>query len=239
MNTEITYSFPDYDPDYQLRAIGTVISNHLTLLENRYSEMKATDYAQLERQHTLGDFYASELQDYFFLTVAISYSITALIAPFLEGLFRHEINSIRINRNGDKTRLDHLRCQLNDKDFWNITCWVDHDNKRKRGIAKGIYQILEALNLLVHFPSECKEMLEMIFLYRNFTLHNGFEALKETKTGAECFYNEIKERCWGKHFEWAYSDGKPWMVNMEKEFINTCFKFCVQVKESFEKVKGI
>ena len=81
-----------------------------------------------------------------------------------------------------------------------------------------------------------KEMLEIIFSYRNYALHNGFEAkIKERND----FRNRVQANNWSNYFFWATTDGKPHMISMKKDFINECFIFCRLVKEGFDKEKGI
>ncbi len=139
-----------------------------------------------------------------------------------------------MHNNGFKGKAEHPRAS--EKRFWNIELVLNDVGKMERGIAKGIHQILEALDLLKSFPDNIKEMLEIIFSYRNYTLHNGFEAKIERRNK---FKQEIEEKGWEEHFFWCTSDGKPWIASMKKDFMLKCFDFCVRVKESIEQVKGI
>lgn len=223
--------FPDYDPDAQLIAVSTIIKSLTNALEEKGKSFDKTEYSKLNPDYS-GDFYAEDLCNLGFLETAVSHSIIAVIAPFLEGLFRHEITALRDN--GLKGKVKHPRTK--EKDFWNIELVLNNSGGMKRNIAKGIYQILEALDLLKYFPGNTREMLEIIFLYRNYALHNGFEFKIEKRNK---FEQEIEGKGWGEHFSWCTSDGKPWIVSMKKDFMFKCFDFCIKVKEGFEQEKGI
>ena len=92
------------------------------------------------------------------------------------------------------------------------------------------------MNILEHFPEKTEKMLDVIFSYRNYTLHNGFEAKIEERNE---FKNKVQANNWSNCFFWATINGKPHMISMKKEFINECFTFCRHVKEGFDKEKGI
>ena len=179
------------------------------------------------------DLYANDLCELGFLDVAVSHSAIAVFAPFLEGLFKHEITALE--ENGRVGTSNHIRTGKGK--FWDVEYFYDSNGiGQTKGKAKGIFQILEALNLLQHFPEKTQEMLEIIFSYRNYTLHNGFEAkIKERNK----FKDKIQENGWDNYFFWATTDGKPHMISMKKEFISECFNFCRFVKEGFDKEKGI
>lgn len=233
MKTEFLgkYVFPNYDPDTQLIAISTVIASLTKTLKEKEKSFDETNYSKLNHAYA-DDLYADELNNLGFLDVAVSHSIIAVIAPFLEGLFQHEIAAL--HDNGFKGKPKHPR--TNEEYFWEIKSILNSTGKKEKGIAGGIYQILEALDLLKFFPNNIKEMLEIIFWYRNHALHNGFEAKIEQRNEDK---QKIKEKRWGKYFSWATSDGNPWMVSMKKDFMLKCFDFCVEVKKGFDRQKGV
>ena len=228
------YTFPDCDPDTQLIAISTIITSLTKTLEEKEKSFDKTDYSKLNPAYS-GDLYADDLCNLGFLDVAVSHSIIAVIAPFLEGLFRHEIAAL--HDNGFKGKPGHPRTKEKEQLFWQIKFMPDGDGiKKDSKTARGIYQILEALDLLKFFPNDTKEMLEIIFSYRNYTLHNGFEAkIKERNE----FKRKIEEKGWGKYFSWTTSDSKPWIVSMKKDFMLKCFDFCIEVSKGFDRQKGI
>lgn len=225
------YAFPDYDPDTQLIAISTIIISLTKTLEEKEKSFDKTDYSKLNPAYS-GDLYADDLCNLSFLDVAVSHSMVAVIAPFLESLFRHEIAAL--HDNGFKGKPEHPR--TNKKEFWKIEFMLDSTGETKKKIAEGIYQTLEALDLLKFFPNDIKEMLEIIFWYRNYALHNSFEAKIEQRNKSK---REIEENGWEKYFSWVTSDGNPRMVSMEKDFMLKCFDFCIEVKKGFDRQKGI
>lgn len=225
------YVFPDYDPDTQLIAISTIITSLTKTLKEKEKSFDETNYSKLNPAYS-GDLYADDLCNLGFLDVAVSHSIIAVIAPFLEGLFRHEIAAL--HDNGLKGKPEHPR--TNKKEFWEIEFMFDSTGQTKKKIAEGIYQTLEALDLLKFFPNDIKEMLEIIFWYRNHALHNGFEAKIEQRNKSK---QKIEEKGWEKYFSWATSDSNPWMVSMKKDFMLKCFDFCIEVKKGFDRQKGI
>ncbi|MFH1798007.1 MAG: hypothetical protein ABH844_01500 [Candidatus Omnitrophota bacterium] len=225
------YSFPDYDPDQQLVAVSKVVRQLVSCLDAEEKTFKNTDYAKINNEYA-GDLYANDLCELGFLHVAVSHSAIAVFAPFLEGLFKHEIDTLQ--KNGRAGFLNHIR--TGKPYFWKIQYYCNVRSEKKKGIAGGIFQILEALNLAAYFPVNTKEMLEIIFAYRNLTLHNGFEAKTEERNK---FNNKIQANNWSNYFFWSTTDGKPYMISMKKEFITECFTFCRHIKEGFDKEKGV
>ncbi|GAF98809.1 unnamed protein product, partial [marine sediment metagenome] len=98
------------------------------------------------------------------------------------------------------------------------------------------FQILDALSILEHFPEKIEEMLEIIFSYRNYTIHNGFEGIIKERNK---FKGKVESNNWNNYFFWTTTDGKPHMISMKKEFVNECFTFCKFVKDGFDKEKRI
>lgn len=224
------FAFPDYDPDAQLIAISTIITSLANVIREKEKSFNETDYSKLNPVYS-GDFYADDLHELGFLDVAVSHSIIAVIAPFIEGLFRHEISALQDNE--FRGNPEHPRMK---KSLWKIELMLDSAGKIKKNIAGGIYQTLEAYDLLRFFPNDTKEMLEIIFWYRNYALHNGFEAKTEQRN---ILKQEIQRKGWGEYFSWATSGGNPWMVSMKKDFMLKCFDFCVKVKKGFDRQKRV
>lgn len=225
------FVFPDYDPDAQLFAISEVIRSLDKVLEAKERVFDETNYSNLNPDYS-GDMYAGDLHELGFLETAVSHSAIAVIAPFLEGLFRYEIAAL--HDNGYRINPEYPRA--NQDKFWEIEFALNEKGKMKKNIAMGIYQILEALGLLSFFPVDFKVMLSIIFKYRNYTLHNGFEAKMEQRN---TFKNDVEQLRCSAYFSWVTTDGRPWLVTMKKEFILQSFNFCIKVKEGFDKQKGI
>lgn len=227
------YVFPDYDPDAQLIAVSTIIRSLTNVLEEKEKSFDETDYSKLNPDYA-GEFYAEDICNLGFLETAVSHSAVAVIAPFLEGLFCHEIAAL--HSNGFQGKTQHPRSK--EKGFWNSKLVFNNNSGEMEpcGIVKGVHQILEALELLKFFPDNFKEMLEIIFSYRNHVLHNGFEFKIEQRNK---FKREIEEKGWGEYFSWCTSDGKPWIASMKRNFMLKCFEFCIKVKEATEQMKGI
>lgn len=226
------YSFPDYDPDQQLIAISKVINQLISCLDEKEKDFENTDYLKINSEYA-GDLYAGDLCELGFLDVAVSHSAIAVFAPFLEGLFKHEITALE--ENGRVGASNHIRTGKGK--FWDLEYFYDSNGiEQKKGKAKGIFQILDALNILKYFPEKTEEILEIIFSYRNYALHNGFEFELEKRNE---FKDKIQRKNWGSYFFWTTTDGNPHMISMKKEFLNECFTFCRLVKEGFDKEKGI
>jgi len=221
---------PGYDPDQQLIAISKVIRQLTLCLKIKEKSFENTDYTKINHEYA-GDLYANDSCELGFLDVAVSHSAIAIYAPFLEGLFKHEIASLK--KNGRPQTPSHIR--TGKSRFWEIEWFYNSKGTAvTRGKAKGVAQILDALNIFNHFPENTEEMLEIIFLYRNYTLHNGFEAETEEKTKIN---SKIQSNNWSNYFIWATTDGELWMLSMKKEFITKCFDFCRSIKEGFDKEK--
>lgn len=224
------YSFQDYDPVQQLIAVLKIVRQLISCLNVEEKAFDNTDYSKINDEYR-GDLYADDLCELGFLDVAVSHSAIAIFAPYIEGLCKHEFAALQANgRSGIPT---HMR--TNQPYFWCIQYHVNNEDQKQKGIAKGIFQMLEALDILKHFPENTEKMLEIIFSFRNYVMHNGFEAKIEERIK---FIKTIKANNWEAYFSWSTTDNEPRMVSLKKEFLNTCLTFCKDIKEGFEKEKA-
>ena len=154
-----------------------------------------------------------------FLDAAHSMAAVGLIAPLIESLFdrafgylKHSMGELYSLQSG------HARWQLDDR--WNHR-FVWKRGRREAGIAKGIVQLAEAIDLKKHLPADLERTLSALFAYRNKMFHCGLEwPDKDLKM----FDKLIDSEGWVDCFTRAESGGNPWIFYMSREFTNHCLE---------------
>jgi len=139
------FVFPDYDPEAQLVAISEVIRSLDKVLETKERTFNETNYSNLNPDYA-GDMYAGDLHELGFIETAVSHSAIAVIAPFLEGLFRHEIAALYDN--GYKSKPEHQgipeQCKSYKKGHGSL---IRHCLAKLRQIMPGLKQPLSEVRI--------------------------------------------------------------------------------------------
>ena len=211
------------EPDFQsqLLAIRIILERNHEAEEKVSAEIKKLEAKIQERggNSWMVDHWVSHLHGSTFLDAAHSMAAVGLIAPLIESLFDRAFRYLK-RAIGEPYSLEsgHERWQLDDR-------W-DHRyewkrGRRRSGIAKGILQLAEAIDLKRHLPADLERTLSVLFAYRNKMFHCGLEwpdkDLKE-------FANLIDSKGWTDCFTSAESGGDPWIFYMSREFTDHCLE---------------
>lgn len=162
----------------------------------------------------------SHLHSSIFLDAAHSMAAVGMIAPLIESLFDRAFRYLK-RAVGDSYSLgsDHERWQLDDR--WDQRFVWKRGRRRSHGIAKGIVQLAEAIDLRKHLPADLEKTLSALFAYRDRMFHGGHEwPEKDVKD----FANLIASKGWTDCFTSAESGGDPWIFYLSREFTDHCLE---------------
>jgi len=229
--------YPDYNPELQLRIVQQAVDRLLTLQDE--SRQAISPYSNEPSDECQRLHYEDAFYDFCYTPVVVSQLIISLLASFLEGLFRHEVEFLCTLINGAIPPGTHHRCKLEQDKFWDVTVRSAKGKPaQERNIVIGIWQILKSLQLTDCFEEKFHMLTKLIFEYRNFSMHNGFEWSQEKREKFKELLTKNQFNTFEQHFSWSKSRDNLWMVSIDKEFIIVLQDFCWGVAKSFEKARN-
>lgn len=177
-----------------------------------------------------------------FADTACLHALVGALAPFFEGMFRHEFAYIRyLFKNTRPPSENHPRraAVADDAEFWSPSRYVsrkeDEDDKTKDNIYDGMVQLLTALGIKDRFKEPFPQVVQALFAYRNYALHSGYEGSVERRNQ---FKKRITDNGWDEWFEWTTVDNEPWLVTMSDKFVEECIATAIKAKNEFLKYRG-
>lgn len=191
------------------------------LSEQQKKVSESTGPARDHADDCLNDSYHSLVYE----DAARSMAAISMLAPFIEMLFTRLFScSTRQKKYYNISNKHHVRWKLKQQLQWNCNWWAKPNENKERdidkGIAKGIMQICDAIELTKHLPKDIRILLDVIFEYRNKMFHNGFEWPKAERSK---FLQEIqKSNCPNTWFNNATWGNDPWVCYLSQDFINRC-----------------
>ncbi len=228
--------YPDYDPELQLRIVQQAVDRLLTLQDESRQAISPYSDEPSDEFHRLH--YEDVFYDFCYTPVVVSQSVISLLASFLEGLFRHEVEFLCTLINGKIRPGTHHRCGLEQDKFWDVTVRSkDGVSADKANIAIGVWQILKSLQITDCFAANFHSLTKLIFEYRNFSMHNGFEWSQEKREKFQLLLTENQFKNFKQHFSWSKSGDNLWMVSINKEFIEDLVNFCGELPKSFDDAR--
>ena len=160
-------------------------------------------------------------------------SAVGMLAPFLESLFYQAFQGFGLQfSNLPIGPTSHDRWGRPAQDQWDCH-FVWKNGKRSQDLVGGIMQLSDAIELTIFLPADTKQILEVLFAYRNKMFHCGFEwPLEERKR----FEQRIARSNWPPSWiSKATSGGEPWVFYLTDEFIKLCLTFIKAVVEGIGK----
>ena len=186
----------------QLVAIRSVLERNHEAEEMVSEEIKNLEAEIRERggNSWMVDHCVDHLHGSTFLDAAHSMAAVGLIAPLIESLFDRAFSYLIGESYSER--------------------W-QQGGRRRSGIAKGILQLAEAIDLKRHLPADLERTLSVLFAYRNKMFHCGLEwPDKDLKD----FANLIASNGWTDCFTKAESGGDPWIFYMSRQFTDHCLE---------------
>ena len=169
------------DLEAQLVAIRTLLGRHAQAHEESVQQVDNLLKEARQNANTLeypdtDERWLGRMHDGAFMSAAHSMAAVAMLAPFLEMLFKKIFEHVQAEL-GSTWRPDSTDCRSQAKDdvFWDPSQFVTANNKMAGGMTKGIEQLANSVSLTAWLPGDYAKALDALFRYRNAMFHNGFE----------------------------------------------------------------
>lgn len=154
-----------------------------------------------------------------------SMAATAMLTPFVEGLFRNFFSEYGRQIHPDKK--SHERAERSHRAAWNCEFVFEKDSVSKN-IVKGVQQLAVQTSLNSSIPSDFLARFEALVRYRNKMFHLGVEWPEKER---DVFQKECLSRAetWGKWFSLATTNQNPWIFYLDDKFIDVLLTESEQV----------
>jgi len=214
----------DFDLDAQLAAIRELLRQHQEAKEALCKEIDRLEEHARRLTGTWNDLATDEWVDRLHHSVyqeaAHSMATVGMLAPFVETIFHQCFLSIgnQFFPMASPTR-DHVRWDAIRSVQWDCHYVLDGKDVRK-DVASGILQLADAVGLASRLPTDLKQVLSLLFAYRNRMFHLGFEWPVEER---ERFEKRIGQEGWSS--DWlskATTAERPWIFYLSESFIKHC-----------------
>lgn len=222
--------YPNYDASSQLRSIKELIDVVFTWRNSLHGDISEAEHdlrispggmeemAAVASTHDL--YHKSVYRD----AAAVQASVGAL-APFLENFFIHAFNYLSCLHRDAESLNSHPRWQRSLSLFWDV--------KNPNGIVSALFELREALELHEWLHESDLAHIELLFIFRNRSLHNAYEWPQEK---LDAFSKCVEEKKWTNYVSWATSGNKPWMAYLKDVFLFETLKISQSIVSGFEKV---
>jgi hypothetical protein len=179
------------------------------------------DYAQY-----LTDNRSELIQKSIFQDAAHSMSAIGMLAPFTESLFFHLFQGLKENVYAILNVVPNSkRLERTGKKAWNCHYFFE-ENKFEKNLVLGIIQMNSELGVSRYMPNRLEISLMVLFSFRNFMFHCGFEwPIRER----EKFQAKIQEENWPEEwYSFSTTNDKPWIYYLSNDFINNYVELIVE-----------
>lgn len=222
--------FPNYDAWSQLRSIQELTEIVFTWRNNLHGEISdaeqdlnktsgGTDEMVAEAA-TTDLYYKSIYRD----AAAVQAAVGAL-APFVEGFLVHAFEYLG--------KLYGDRAALNSHDRWGLSANTFWNPRKPNGLIQGLRDLRNALDLRNWLTDDRLDMLEILFVFRNRSLHFAYEWPADD---LNAFESCVEQHGWQDHIAWAKSGGTPWMVYLKDTYLSQVLTITVDIVSGFVRV---
>ena len=196
-----------------IKKIGDSIEN---------TQDKKEDYIQYLIDEQVSKFHFSVYQ-----SAAHSMAAVGMLAPFVESIFHQAFHGIgKEIYLENKPPNDHYRWKETINETWDCH-FVWKNNHRRKDLVQGILQLSDATGLKEFLPEDIKNMLTVLFSYRNKMFHCGFEWPIEERNR---FWKRKENENWPSNWlNAATIDGEPWVIYLTDGFITHCINSIEEV----------
>jgi len=210
-----------FDIDAQLAAVRELLRQHRAAKEAFSKEIDNLEQHARRLSGALSDFATDEWVDRLHHSVyqeaAHSMAAVGMLAPLVETIFHQCFLSIgkRFFPTASPVR-EHARWQTAHVIQWDCHYVLD-GQQVKNDLVRGILQLADAVGLASRLPADLKQVLSLLFAYRNKMFHHGFEWPVEER---HRFEKRISQEGWS--LDWlskATTGGEPWIFYFSENFI--------------------
>lgn len=209
------YLWAIHDLVGRLRRHETETGQRIKKIEARSNHPSWTNH---DVDYLIDQYYSSGFQ-----SAAHSVATTAMLASFIEPMFKQAFRGIRdwLEREDRMPSLTHRRWRMKASHQWNCK-YVSGNEKPNRNIAAGIVELAEAVGLAPDLPSNLGPTLDVLFRYRNNVLHDGFEWPPKT---CSTFSVDIVGKQWPNEWFGTWKEGdKITAYYLTDVYIDHCLK---------------
>jgi hypothetical protein len=222
----MTMDYHSYSPEFHIEAIQQILSN-----SKKYKNKISNDLSRAP-ELTKGN-YGEEFYNSVFVDASFSHITATSLATFFESLFLHEFNNLKNEYNISNPLNNSPRWMLDEQNFWNPQKIAKEDGKlhNKANFVEGVRQLFDALEIPFLIPEINWRKIKILFHYRNYIAHNGFEW---PKVKINVFENLIKNLDGEKYFSRATSGGKTWVLYLTEDFSNDLIQLAITCTSEFD-----
>jgi hypothetical protein len=222
--------FPNYDAWSQLRAVHELIDTVFTWRNSLHGEISDAEqdwqrssghWEEIALEATTTDLYHESIyRD----AAAVQCAVGAL-APFLEGFLVHAFAYLGRLHGDAGAPTDHQRWKDATSGFWNP--------RKPRGLTQNLRELSDAMDLSDWLSDERLNTLDLLFTFRNRSLHFAYEWPSDD---IKKFEQLLRERKWGDEIVWASSGGTPWIAYLKDEFMSRALTTTTELVQGFVTV---
>ena len=183
-----------------------------------------------------GDYYVDLCVERHFVDAACSQTIVAAICPLFETLFSRAFSRIKKVCADNKTEFkNHKRWTLeleprDEHKRWSPYWVFNEGDWPRRNLLEGYQNLLEAIGFETAIPklSHEAQVLAALFMYRNKSLHHGYEWPSEVcnnlKRAVESLKSTVEDRSngrdrWKTWFQLHSVGEEPCLITITKQFV--------------------
>ncbi len=212
-----THENVDNQLPLEIKQIEDVAKNHQCAIMRTYASNEWVD-----------KLHSSCYQD-----AALSMSAVGMLAPLMESLFCQAFKGIHkeLFTKEEQDQIMGLRLELDESERWDCHFVWSKKSGRKENLVRGILQLSKSTGLLNFLPKDIRQILNVLFAYRNKMFHCGFEWPKDDR---ERFWKRIDKDKWPPNWLAAAKSGDEiWMIYLTSEFIWECVSTIEEIINSF------
>lgn len=227
---------PPYDAATSLQVLHEILERGFTWRNELAADIAEPDFGAIPAEYQ-SDMLVDSMYTHTYRDAACSHAAVGALAPFFEGVFHHEFAALRDVFGGRKAVNKCHRWRLNPDDFWSPSAVSDDGTFRENpDIARGVRQLIKALDISNYFPDEVHETVNALFTFRNCALHNGYEWPVHVRSKFFKIVSEHKQ--WTDWFYWSTCGGELWIVTLTDPFVSDCLKIAGATIKGFKDLRG-
>lgn len=222
------------DYDFQIYSIRRILQSNNA--SRNLDDQRILELQQLAKDNTISNSRVVEelieaYHESVFDETARSMAAVGLLSPFIESIFKQAFMGIKKHSSIDIS--SHTERALPPDKLWDCRYFMDENGKKSKGIARGIQQLSDVLNLSKFFPHDYYQSIDALFSYRNAMFHNGYEWPRSERIE---FNKLLTTKQWPIDcFKRSESGGEPWTFRMSTEFVDRCVLLVDELLEGIGK----
>jgi len=222
--------FPNYDAWSQLRSVRELTDTVFTWRNSLRGEISDAEHDlkhssgywdEMAAQATTMNLYDESV----YRDAAAVQSAVGVLAPFIEGFLVHAFVYLGRLHGDAGAPTEHPRWKNAMNVFWNP--------RNPNGLIQNLRELRGALGLDEWLADERLKTLDLLFTFRNRSLHFAYEWPVEE---IEKFERLVAERGWDHDVAWAKSGGTLWIAYLKDAFLSRALTTTTDLVKGFVTV---